>query len=72
MLEQMARVFGKSADAALRYQFQTNMMKQRLLDREERERLIEEVCAEVLSRISIQIKAEAIDQLRDMLNGLGR
>jgi len=72
VLEQMARVFGNSADAALRYQFQTNMMKQRLLDREERERLIEEVCAEVLSRISIQIKAEAIDQLRDMLNGLGR
>lgn len=61
-----------SANIALRYQFQKDMAKQALLDREEREQLVNEICAEVLSRISIQIKAEAISQLRDLINGFGR
>ena len=47
------------------------MMMNDILDRQEREQLVNEICAEVLSRISIQIKAEAISQLRDLILGLG-
>ena len=68
----MLQAMEDSANIALRYQFQKDMAKQALLDREEREQLVNEICAEVLSRISIQIKAEAISQLRDLLNGFGR
>jgi len=68
----MIQAMEDSANIALRYQFQKDMAKQALLDREEREQLVNEICAEVLSRISIQIKAEAISQLRDLLNGFGR
>ena len=65
MLHKMLQAMEDSANIALRYQFQKDMAKQALLDREEREQLVNEICAEVLSRISIQIKAEAISQLRD-------
>ena len=68
----MLQAMEDSANIALRYQFQKDMAKQALLDREEREQLVNEICAEVLSRISIQIKAEAISQLRDLINGFGR
>ena len=72
MFEKMLQAMEDSANIALRYQFQKDMAKQALLDREEREQLVNEICAEVLSRISIQIKAEAISQLRDLINGFGR
>ena len=72
MFYKMIQAMEDSANIALRYQFQKDMAKQALLDREEREQLVNEICAEVLSRISIQIKAEAISQLRDLLNGFGR
>lgn len=72
MFYKMIQAMEDSANIALRYQFQKDMAKQALLDRQEREQLVNEICAEVLSRISIQIKAEAISQLRDLLNGLGR
>ena len=68
----MLQAMDDSISVALRYQLQKDMMKQQLLDREEREQLVNEICAEVLSRISIQIKAEAISQLRDLINGFGR
>ena len=68
----MLHAMDDSISVALRYQLQKDMMKQQLLDREEREQLVNEICAEVLSRISIQIKAEAISQLRDLINGFGR
>jgi hypothetical protein len=61
-----------SLSIALRYQFQKDMMKQQLLDREEREHLVNEICEEVISRMAIKIEAEAISQLRDLLNGFGR
>ena len=72
MFEKMLQAMEDSANIALRYQFQKDMMKQQLLDREERKRLIDDVCEAVLDRMSIKIKAEAISQLRDLLNGLGR
>jgi hypothetical protein len=71
MLHKMLQAMEDGANYALRYQFQKEMMKQQLLDREERQKLIDDVCEAVLSRISIQIKAEAISQLRDLILGLG-
>ena len=52
----------------LRYAFQKEMMKARLLDEAEIDRIAERV----LQRISIRLEAEAITQLRDLLNSLGQ
>ena len=72
MFHKMIQAMDNSLSVALRYQFQKEMMKQQLLDREQREHLVNEICAEVLSRMSIRIEAEAITQLRDLINGFGR
>ena len=50
----------------LRYVFQKEMMKANHLSEAEIDRIAERV----LQRISIRIEAEAIVQLRDMLNSL--
>ena len=71
MFHKMLQAMEDGTNYFLRYQFQKEMMKQQLLDREERQKLIDDVCEAVLSRISIQIKAEAISQLRDLILGLG-
>jgi hypothetical protein len=71
MLHKMLQAMEDGANYALHYQFQKEMMKQQLLDREERQKLIDDVCEAVLPRISIQIKAEAISQPRDLILGLG-
>ena len=52
----------------LAWQFQKDQMKARLLDDAEIDRIAERV----LQRISIRIEAEAIAQLRDLLNSLGQ
>ena len=52
----------------LRYAYQKEMMKAHLLDDEEIDRIAEKV----LRRINIRVEAEAIAQLRDMLNSLGQ
>ena len=52
----------------LRYAYQKEMMKSQLLDDAEIDRIAERV----MRRISIRIEAEAITQLRDMLNSLGQ
>lgn len=52
----------------LRYAFQKEMMKARLLNDAEIDRIAERA----LSRIHIRLEAEAISQLRDMLNSLGQ
>ena len=57
----------KTGDIMLRYAYQKEMMKSRLLDDAEIDRIAERV----LSRISIRLEDEALKQLRDMLNGLG-
>ena len=51
----------------LRLQFQRDMMKARLLDDAEIDRIAERV----LSRIHIRLEDEALKDLRDMLNNLG-
>lgn len=58
----------KALDAALRYAFQKEMMKERLLSDVE----IDRIADRVLSRISIRLEADAISQLRDMLNNIGK
>lgn len=58
----------KTGDIMLRYAFQKEMMKARLLDDAEIDRIAERV----LRRIGIRVEAEAISQLRDMLNILGQ
>ena len=58
----------KTGDIMLRYAYQNEMMKSRLLDDAEIDRIAERV----MRRISIRIEAEAITQLRDMLNSLGQ
>ena len=57
----------KTGDIMLRYAYQKEMMKSRLLDDAEIDRIAERV----LSRISIRLEDEALKRLRDMLNGLG-
>lgn len=60
----------------LRWQFQKDMMKQSLYERQEREQLVNDVANEVLSRISATVDVseifDAIDGLNDKINGLGR
>ena len=60
----------------LRWQYQKDMMKQSILDRQERERLIEDVADRVLSRISITVDAEdvinAIEDIQNRLDRLGK
>ena len=58
----------KTGDYMLAWQFQKDQMKARLLDDAEIDRIAERV----LQRFSIQIEAEAIEQLRDLLNSLGQ
>ena len=70
MLELMLKALENTGDIMLRYQYQKDMMKKSFLDRQEREKLKEEIVQEVLARISIDLEDEAIKQLRDMLNDL--
>ena len=58
----------KTGDIMLRYAYQKEMMKARLLDDAEIDRIAERV----LRRIGIRVEDEAIARLRDMLNSLGQ
>ena len=66
MFERYIEAMLKTGDYMLAWQFQKDQMKARLLDDAEIDRIAERV----LQRISIRIEAEAIVQLRDMLNSL--
>ena len=55
-----------------RYYFQTEMLKNSILERQEREKLKEEIIQEVVSRVSVIIDEEAIKQLDEMLRNLGK
>lgn len=71
MFEKMLEAMGNTADIMLRYQYQKEMFKDSLLDRQEREKLKEEIIQEVVSRVSVIIDEEAIRQLDEMLRNLG-
>lgn len=68
MFERYIEAMQKTGDYMLAWQFQKDQMKARLLDDAEINRIAERV----LQRISIRIEAEAIAQLRDLLNSLGQ
>ena len=69
-LEAMA----KTGDVMLAWQYQKAMFKQSLLDKEERQALIQDVAAEVVSHLSATVDiSEAlmeIDELRKAIDGL--
>ena len=68
MFERYIEAIQKTGDYMLAWQFQKEQIKARLLDDAEIDRIAERV----LQRISIRIEAEAIEQLRDLLNSLGQ
>ena len=68
IFERYIEAMQKTGDYMLAWQFQKEQMKARLLDDAEIDRIAERV----LQRISIRIEAEAIEQLRDLLNSLGQ
>ena len=71
MFEKMLDAMGNTADIMLRYQYQKEMFKDSLLERQEREKLKEEIIQEVVSRVSVVIDEQAIKQLDEMLRNLG-
>ena len=72
MFDLMLKAMENTGDIMLRYQFQKEMMKNSFLDRQEREKLKEEIVQEVLARISIVLEDEAIKKLDEMLRNLGK
>ena len=72
MFDLMQKAMENTGDIMLRQQFQKEMMKNSFLDRQEREKLKEEIVQEVLARISIVLEDEAIKELEKMLRNLGR
>ena len=76
MFQRYVEAAQKTGDIMLRWQYQKDMMKQSILDRQERERLIEDVADRVLARISITVDAEdvinAIEDIQRRLDRLGK
>lgn len=72
VLEKMLDTISNTGDAMFRYYFQTEMLKNAILERQEREKLKEEIIQEVVSRVSVIIDEEAIKQLDEMLRNLGK
>ena len=62
---------GESLSPNMLYQIQKDMKKQELFERQEREKLKNEICEAVLSRIQVNLEVEAIAQLREMIKDLG-
>lgn len=76
MFERYVEAMQNTGDIMLRWQYQKDMMKQSILDRQERERLIEDVADRVLARISITVDAEdvinSIEDIQSRLDRLGK
>ena len=74
--EDLLQHFTKGLDQKLQAELNLMFVRNRMLDKEEHRREMEkmkqEITEEVMSRISIWIETEAIAQLRDMLNSLGK
>ena len=58
--------------AYLNYYFTREMMQEQFLRRTEREKVKNEIAEDVMSRIHIRLEDEALKELRDLLNDLGR
>ena len=74
--EDMFRYFISGMDQKMQAQLNLMFAHNKLMAGEEHRREMEqmkrEIIEEVMSRISIWIEKEAIEQLRDLLNGLGQ
>ena len=68
MFDRYLEAMQKTGDIMLQWYFQKQMIKDEMLS----EREIDRIAEKVLSRISIRLEAEAISQLRNMLNDLGK
>ena len=64
MFQRYVEAAQKTGDIMLRWQYQKDMMKARLLDDAE----IDRIAKRVLSRIHIRLEDEALKDLRDLLN----
>lgn len=62
--------FGKELTAQLKLQFYHDMMIERFNKSSERQKIVDEVTAAVLSRINLQIHNEAEKTLKDLLDDL--
>lgn len=60
------------AQAYLNLYFTKELMKDQFIRRAEIEKLKNEITEEVLSRVRIRLEAEALKELRDLLNSLDR
>ena len=58
--------------AYLNYYFTREMMKEQFVRRTEMEKVKNEIAEDVMSRIHIRLEDEALKELRDLLNDLGR
>lgn len=68
MFDRYLQALENTGDIMLRYYFQKNMMKQSLLERQEREQLINDVAYRVLSMMSVTVDAEEVFKEIDELN----
>ena len=58
--------------AYLNYYLTREMMKEQFVRRTEMEKVKNEIAEDVMSRIHIRLEDEALKELRDLLNDLGR
>ena len=74
--EDMFRYFISGMDKQMQAQLNMMFARNKLMAGEEHRRELEqmkrEITEDVMSRISIRLEDEALKQLRDMLNGLGK
>ena len=72
VFERMIEATEKTGDIMLRYAFQKDMFKQSLLKQQEIEKLKKEITADVLSQISVRLEKTALEELKAMINSLGK
>ena len=74
--ERYLEAIQKTGDAVLTWQYQKEMMKQSLLDKEEREALVNEITAKVISNIKATVDISEvlmeIEELRKAIESLGK
>ena len=72
IFERMLEATEKTGDIMLRYMYQKEMINQSLFQKQELEKLKREITADVLSQISITLEKTAFEELKAMINSLGK
>lgn len=70
--ESVIRAFQGKEDYVTAYQLQHDLMNDEIMKQREKEIFKREIIKEIMSEISIQIEATAIQKLEDMINRLGK